>query len=59
MAVEEDGAPKKPRRRNVLEKDETPFDVWLKRSLQQLYGEIANEPIPDDLIALIEKDRDR
>ena len=57
MTVEEDGAPKKPPRSNALAENETPFDVWLKRGLQQLFGDVANEPIPEDLIALIEKDR--
>jgi len=33
------------------------FDVWLQRGLHQLYDDIAREPIPDELLKLIEKDR--
>jgi hypothetical protein len=35
------------------------FDLWLKRSLHQMYDTIASEPIPDDLLRLIEDDRAR
>jgi hypothetical protein len=34
-----------------------PFDTWLKRGLHQLYDDVANEPIPDALLDLIEQDR--
>ena len=34
-----------------------PFDLWLKRGLHQIYDDVANEPIPDDLLKLIEEDR--
>ena len=33
------------------------FDVWLNRGLHQIYDEVASEPIPDDLLKLIEDDR--
>lgn len=32
------------------------FDLWLKRGLNQIYGNVANEPIPDELLRLIEED---
>jgi len=35
------------------------FDVWLQRGLHQLYDDIAREPIPDELLKLIEKDREK
>lgn len=35
------------------------FDVWLNRSLHQLYDDVAREPIPDELLRLIEEDRDK
>ena len=35
------------------------FDVWLQRSLHQLYDDIAREPIPDELLKLIEEDREK
>ena len=33
------------------------FDIWLQRSLHQLYDGIAREPVPDELLKLIEEDR--
>ena len=30
------------------------FDVWLRRGLHQLYDTVAQEPIPEDLLRLIE-----
>ena len=33
------------------------FDIWLQRGLHQLYDSVAKEPIPDDLLRLIEEDR--
>jgi len=38
---------------------ETVFDLWLNRSLHQLYDGVAAEPIPAELLKLIESDRDR
>ena len=35
------------------------FDIWLHRSLHQLYDDIAREPIPDELLKLIEEDREK
>lgn len=29
------------------------FDNWLKQSLHAMYDEIANEPLPEDLLRLI------
>ena len=33
------------------------FDLWLKRGLHQIYDTVASEPIPDELLKLIEDDR--
>ena len=33
------------------------FELWLKRGLHQIYDDVANEPIPEDLLNLIEEDR--
>jgi hypothetical protein len=38
-------------------KTEAAFDMWLQRGLHQLFDSVANEPIPDDLLRLIEEDR--
>ncbi|MBR0559642.1 hypothetical protein KB213_06185 [Neokomagataea sp. TBRC 2177] len=39
--------------------DETPFGIWLSRGLHKLFDDIAHEPIPEDLLKLIEDDRNR
>jgi len=31
------------------------FDRWLCRQLDELYGSIAREPLPADLVALIDR----
>ncbi len=36
---------------------DTAFDLWLQRSLHQLFDTVAKEPIPEDLLRLIEQDR--
>ncbi|WP_431272567.1 hypothetical protein [Dankookia sp. P2] len=33
------------------------FDLWLRRGLHQLYDTVANEPIPEALLRMIEEDR--
>ncbi len=33
------------------------FDVWLNRGLHTLFDDVANEPIPDELLKLIEEDK--
>ena len=32
------------------------FDIWLQRGLHQLYDSVAKEPVPDELLKLIEQD---
>ncbi|WP_428681543.1 NepR family anti-sigma factor [Reyranella sp.] len=36
--------------------NDRPFDLWLHKQLHAMYDEIASEPLPDDLLNLIEKD---
>ena len=38
---------------------ETAFDVWLNRSLHQLFDDVANEPIPDELLKLLQEDGEK
>ncbi len=38
-------------------KAEAAFDVWLQRGLHELFDEVAQEPIPENLLRLIEGDR--
>lgn len=33
-----------------------PFDMWLQKQLHAMYDEIASEPLPDDLLNLIDHD---
>jgi hypothetical protein len=33
------------------------FDAWLDRGLNSMFGKVAEEPVPPDLLALIEKHR--
>jgi hypothetical protein len=33
-----------------------PFDKWLQKQLHAMYDEIASEPLPDDLLGLIDRD---
>ena len=35
------------------------FDIWLNRGLHQLYDDVAKEPIPSELLRLIEEDRSK
>ncbi|MCQ4161413.1 hypothetical protein NON00_15950 [Roseomonas sp. GC11] len=35
------------------------FDLWLQRGLHAMYDDIAKEPIPEELLRLIEQDRSR
>ena len=41
------------------EKPEQAFDLWLKKGLHQLFDDVANEPIPPELLRLIEEDKKR
>jgi hypothetical protein len=40
-------------------KPEDAFDLWLNKSLHQLYDGVTDEPIPAELLKLIEEDRSR
>jgi hypothetical protein len=35
---------------------ERPFDMWLQKQLHAMYDEIAGEPLPSDLLGLIDND---
>lgn len=57
----EDGDPAAPAvaQRNAGEGEEVAFNLWLHRCLHQLYDAVAEEPIPEALLRLIEEDRKR
>jgi hypothetical protein len=44
------------RKKNMKAPAEKPFDMWLQKQLHAMYDEIAAEPLPDDLMNLIERD---
>ncbi len=41
----------------TVPKAEAAFDLWLQRGLHELFDGVANEPIPEELLRLIEGDR--
>jgi hypothetical protein len=43
-------------RARVKTSTERPFDLWLQKQLHAMYDEIASEPLPSDLLNLIESD---
>ena len=43
-----------PRRRR---KGDAAFELWLQRGLHQMFDDVANEPVPDELRKLIDDDR--
>jgi hypothetical protein len=45
--------PKKPA------KTDAAFDIWLERGLHQMFDDVAKEPIPEELLRLIEEDRNK
>jgi hypothetical protein len=48
---------KKPKGKAKADGVNSPFDTWLNRGLHKMYDDVAQEPIPDDLLKLIEDDR--
>jgi len=43
-------------RASIVVKAKQPFDHWLHKQLHELYDSITKEPLPDDLVKLIDKD---
>jgi len=37
-------------------KAKQPFDHWLQKQLHELYDSITKEPLPDDLVRLLDND---
>ncbi|MBP0493427.1 NepR family anti-sigma factor [Pararoseomonas indoligenes] len=38
---------------------EAAFDIWLQRGLHQMFDDVMREPIPEELLRLIEQDQQR
>jgi len=59
MSVEEGDDPSS-RSKDGRDRKGTPdaaFDQWLQRGLHAMYDDIAKEPIPEELLRLIDQDR--
>jgi hypothetical protein len=41
------------------EAEEPPFDRWLRKQLHAMFDEVVNEPLPTELVQLIDQDADR
>jgi hypothetical protein len=52
--VEYEGLSAVPASRHLPRESEA-FDRWLQKQLHELYGSIADEPLPADLVALIDR----
>lgn len=50
------GRANKSARPSVKTPNERPFDLWLQKQLHAMYDEIASEPLPNDLLKLIDQD---
>ena len=52
-------ADKKPKRTAAewLGKEEDAFDLWLRRSLHGAFDPALEEPVPEEILRLIEEDR--
>ncbi|UFN50587.1 hypothetical protein LPC08_08215 [Roseomonas sp. OT10] len=35
------------------------FNLWLQRGLHAIYDDVAREPVPEELLRLIEQDRSK
>lgn len=43
-------------RTSIVARAKQPFDHWLQKQLHELYDSITKEPLPDDLVRLIDSD---
>jgi hypothetical protein len=59
MLAEEGDEPSDPPKEGLARKGtpDAAFDLWLQRGLHAMYDDIAREPIPEELLRLIEQDR--
>lgn len=55
-AAPRSGRPVGVARQRAKPSAERPFDMWLQKQLHAMYDEIASEPLPNDLLGLIDHD---
>lgn len=48
-----------PHGREAVPRVERSFDRWLQKQLHDMYDVVAQEPLPDDLMALIDRRGER
>ncbi len=41
----------------TVDKEADAFEIWLRESLREAFDDIASEPVPEDLLRMIEEDR--
>ena len=56
-AVPARGGEPAPKAARALKDDDAFFDLWLRMELHGTFDAVVAEPIPDDLLRLIEEDR--
>jgi hypothetical protein len=56
---QKDRADDAARNKKVKAPAERPFDMWLQKQLHAMYDEITAEPLPNDLVSLIERDAEK
>ncbi|CUW46731.1 hypothetical protein IFJ82_11835 [Novacetimonas hansenii] len=59
MPLKENCPPRQQPDKKSKNSSDDAFELWLKRGLHQLFDDVANEPVPDELLRLIENDRER
>jgi len=57
MGKQDDRKTGKPASKPAAAAADLAFDLFLRRGLHQLYDQVAQEPIPEELLRLIEEDR--
>ena len=50
---------KKPKPESQSRATDSAFDIWLNRGLHKLFDDVANEPVPDALLKLIQEDKEK
>ena len=48
-----------PRQRPTKPQQRQAFDIWLERGLRQMFNDVVNEPVPEELLKLIQDDREK
>ncbi|MBB2163656.1 hypothetical protein HLH26_03710 [Gluconacetobacter sp. 1b LMG 1731] len=57
MTSRKDSRPRRPSKSSETTQRDDPFELWLKRGLHDLFDGVASEPLPEELLRLIEEDR--